>query len=261
MLKLKAEYDKQINIKTVGKSVKGRYLPLIKIGDGNTKLLLVGSVHGREFISSAFIMRSICELLDSGNEIKGKSLYVIPMLNPDGVEIALGRDFPLKETEIFKAEQFKNNANNINLNANFPFYFQKVPRSRQGGNKAASEPETKALIALCEKEVFSSAIALHARGHCIFWRDFGNKEVKGDLRLAKSLEKTCGFELVNPTKKAEDYSGGFENWFRCKYRRPALCIELVKDEEISFADMCCNFDEAVIWDKTKNLLNTYLNFS
>jgi len=261
LLKLKAVYGEKLSIKILGNSVKGRLLPLIKIGRGDAKCLLVGTVHGREFISSAFIMQSISELLKSGYEFSSKSLYVIPMLNPDGAEIALGRDVPSVEVEDFKAQLFKNNANNVNLNANFPFCFKKVPKHRQGGLKACSEPETKALIKLCEEENFSSAIALHARGNCIFWRDFENGAVKGDFRLAESLKKNCGFELISPTKKVEDYSGGFENWFRHRYRRPALCVELVKDEDISFCDMCLNFDKAVIWDKTKNLLETFLKFS
>lgn len=258
LLKLTALYNERLSVKFIGTSVKGRLLPLIKIGRGERKILAVGAVHGREFISSAFLMRSVYDLLENGEELSQKALYILPMLNPDGVEISLSRDKPPAEAENFKAELFKNNANNINLNANFPFCFAKVPKSRQGGERAASEPETKALISLCESKAFSSAISIHARGNCIFWRDFGNGEVKGDFTLAKGFEKNCGFELIAPTKKAEDYSGGFENWFRCRYRRPALCIELVKDEDITFADMCINFSDAVMWDKTKGLLNTFL---
>lgn len=260
LLRLTALYNEKVCVEITGASVKGRLLPLIEIGNGQRKLLAVAAVHGREFISSAFLMRSVYEFLGKGTELCGKSLFVLPMLNPDGVEIALSRDMPLIKKENFKAELFKNNANDINLNANFPFCFKRVPKSREGGTSAASEPETKALIKLCEKEGFSAAISLHARGNCIFWRDFGNGAVKGDKELAKSFENKCGFELIAPTKNAEDYSGGFENWFRCRCRRPALCIELVKDEDIGFSDMCRDFDRAVIWDNTKELLNTFLSF-
>ncbi len=260
LLKLSEVHKDMVCVNFIGKSIKGRCLPLIKIGKGSKKLLLVGSVHGREFVTSAFIMKSISELLKKSFP-QDKCLYAIPMLNPDGVEIAQGRDLPCAEVQDFKSKLFKNNANNINLNANFPFCFSKVPISRQGGKKPSSEPEAKALINLCEKERFVSAISLHARGNCIFWRDSGNKEVKGDYKLAKEFGKSCGFALIDPTKKAEDYSGGFENWFRCRYKRPALCIELVEDEYVSFSDMIKYFEDAVIWDKTKNLLNTYINFS
>ena len=260
LLKLSREHKEKVSIEFIGKSAKGRLLPLIKTGSGNKKLLAIASVHGREHVSSAFVMRSIKELLQK-ESLSNKSLYVVPMVNPDGVEIALGRDVPLYEVKDFKSEFFKNNANNVNLNANFPFCFEKVPKNRQGGVKAASEPETKALIKLCEKERFCAAISLHARGNCIFWRDFGNGRINGDFFLAKSFSQSCGFELISPTQNAEDYSGGFENWFRCRYKKPALCIELVKDEQISFADMSEKFEEAVIWNKTKSLLETYLKFT
>lgn len=260
LLKISECRKDKVSIEFIGKSVNGRLLPLIKLGCGNKKLLVLGTVHGREFVTSAFIMRSISELLEKGEFPRHKSLYVVPMVNPDGAEIFLKRELPQTPVEDFKAELFKNNANNVNLNANFPFCFSKVPLNRQGGKAPASEPETQAIIKLCEKEKFASSISLHARGNCIFWRDFGNKEVKGDLKLAESFEKGCGFELIPPTQKAEDYSGGFENWFRCRYRKPALCIELVKDENICFSDIMKNFEEAVIWEKTKNLFDTYINF-
>lgn len=261
LLLLKEKHEDKLQVNSVGTSCQGRIIPAVRAGAGDEKLLVVASVHGREHITSAFVMRSLKELLESTEVPAEKSLFVVPVLNPDGVEISLGREFPLKKQADFEAELFKNNANNVNLNANFPYFHGKVPKFRQGGNSPASEPETKALMRLCEKEGFASAIALHARGSCIFWRDFGNGQVKGDYKLAKSFEGTCGFELVSPTEKSSDYSGGFENWFRCKFRRPALCVELVKDEKMSFSQMYEKFEEAVLWDKTKSFLRTYMEFS
>lgn len=261
LLLLKEKYEDKLYIGSMGTSCQGRIIPILRAGTGRKKLLVVASVHGREHITSAFIMRSVKELMECGDFPEDKSLFVVPVLNPDGVEISLGREVYFEVPADFRAELFKNNARNVNLNANFPYLFSKVPQSRQGGEGPASEPETKALVNLCEKESFASAIALHARGNCIFWRDFGNGEVKGDFKLARSLSKACGFDLVSPTRNASDYSGGFENWFRCRFRRPALCVELVKDEEISFTDMYPNFEKAVLWDKTQDFLGAYLKFS
>lgn len=261
LLLLKEKHPHGIDVCSIGTSCQGRLIPAFKVGGGSKKLLAAASVHGREHISSAFLMRCVKELLENGGVPEGVSLFVVPVLNPDGVEIALGREHPKSFPEGFEAELFKNNANNVNLNANFPYLHQKVPKSRQGGKGPASEPETKALIRLCEKEGFDSALSLHARGNCIFWRDFGNGGVMGDYKLAKSLEKNCGFELISPTKSPSDYSGGFENWFRCRFRRPALCVELVKDEDIPFNGIHQDFERAVLWDETKGLLRVYTEFS
>lgn len=261
VLKFKEAYSDKICVKIIGASTQKRLIPLIRIGNGSIKQLIVSSVHGREFVTSAFIMRCVKEFLEQGCEIKDKSFYVVPMLNPDGVEVALGNAEPFVKPEGFKCELNKNNANNINLNANFPFCFHKVTKNRQGGKKAATEAETKTLIRLCEEEKFSMAFALHARGNCIFWRDAGNGRIKDDYELSKALRNSCGFELKEPTKRAEDYSGGFENWFRYKYKKPALCIELVEDESMSFSDMCTFFEEAVIWEKTGCFLKILAEFT
>ena len=163
LFELQEKYNSKVSVKSAGTSVMGRIIPLVKTGCGSKKLLAVASVHGREFISSCFIMRCFKDFLKEGCEIKGKSLYILPMLNPDGVEIALKRANPLKQPEDFNPELFKNNANNINLNANFPYQFSFVPKSRQGGKAPASEPETKALINLCKENCFTNCPVWLAR--------------------------------------------------------------------------------------------------
>lgn len=256
-------FGRFVRIRCEGCSEMGRDIPVIRLGCASKKLFLVGSIHGREFVSTAFIMRSLFELMLGCTPAELKSIFcrvsllVMPMANPDGVEIALGREKPCEAAnEDFKL--WKNNARNINLNANFPYKFSFVPLNRQGGNKAASESETKALIDICRKEEFAAAISLHARGNCIFWRDMGNGSIKGDFNIANKLRETCGFELITPTKCAKDFSGGFENWFRCEFKRPALCVELVKDESLSFSQLCTEFDSAVLWQNTRHMLKTFL---
>lgn len=262
LLSLNSRYSRQISVSLAGNSVMGRLIPSVYVGEGDSRLLVVAAMHGREAITSAFIMRSLHELLSKDSFPKGKRLCVVPMLNPDGVEIALGRDIAAAEKLRLSAPSlFKNNADNVNLNANFPYLFNRVPKSRRGGSAPASEPETKALIKLCLEEEFSSAISLHARGNCIFWRDKGNGETAGDKRLTECLRKCCGLEPIAPTEKVEAYSGGFENWFRCRFKKPALCVELVKDEETEFSCLWEDFEDAVVWEKTGHLLEAYLNFS
>lgn len=251
---LKKIYKEKLRVDVFGVTQKGRKLFSLKTGEEAPQILAIGSVHGREAVSALFLMKSLRLLLGSG---KNYSIMVCPMVNPDSVEIFWGRDEPFEKTRDFKAEFFKNNANNINLNANFPFEFSLVPITRQGGREAASENETKAIVALCEKMNFKGAISLHARGNCVFWRDEGNGEIEGDREFAEGIRNSCGFGLIEPTRSPEDYSGGFENWFRHRFQRPAFCVELVKDNEISYRDMCRCFEEAVLWKNTKNLLKVF----
>ena len=258
LIKDSEKLQKHFCIGQYGLSAQGRKLVLIKTGNGSRCLLAVGGIHGREAVSSLFLMKSLRAINPDSPVFKDVTLYVAPMANPDGVEIFWGREKPNNRDFHFVPELYKNNSNNVNLNANFPYIHACVPQNRQGGSFACSEPETRSLIKLCIHKNFNSMISLHARGNCIFWRDRGNGAVKGDLTLTDALCKNCGFTAVAPTESPSDYSGGFENWFRYRFKRPALCIELVRDEDVSYRDMCRCFEDSVIWSKTKNLLETFI---
>ena len=177
----------------------------------------------------------------------------MPVANPDSVEISLCFDEPFCKGEGFSHYSNKDNARGVNLNANFPFEWESVPKERHPGKGAASERETRFLINLCEKNKFEKMLSLHCRGGCIYWRDRGNGEIKGDFALADKIARGCNFYLCGETENAEDYSGGFENWFRHRFKKPALCIELVSVENAPF-DLCCSeFEKYTDWQNTKNL--------
>lgn len=253
-------FKDKIFVKSAGKTEQGRDIFLIRTGKGTKRLFCIGAVHAREYVSSAFLMRSIYELLSENSPALEKaSFYICPMVNPDGVEIALGSSTVDFYEQDFTPELFKNNARNINLNANFPYYFSFVPAKRQGGIFAASEKETQSIINLCRRYDFSAALSFHCRGNVIFWQDRGNGSIKGDKALADILSKNCGFSLMPPTENVIDFSGGFENWFRHKFRKPALCVELVEDESLPFSQHCPQFDYAVNWEKTQFVLETFAN--
>lgn len=268
--KLCDRYSKLLRIGAVGFSEQKREIPVISLGFGAKKLLAVGSIHGREYVTTGFLMRCVEDHAKAFTE-KGVygdfdlremfsefTLYVMPMSNPDSVEIALGRSLPKSPTRDFRAIAYKNNANNINLNANFPYMWTDVPKHRQGGEHAASERETKFLMELCEREQFERMLSFHCRGDCLYWRDGGNGEIEGDKALAEKLKSICGFSLCPFTRLAEDYGGGFENWFRHRFKKPAICVELVKYENASF-DLCCrHFESYTRWDQTRFSLLTMM---
>lgn len=239
-----------------GKSEKGRNIYVLKLGCGKRKILFVGAMHGREYVTTSFLFRSL-ELYASGCEYRKifeeYSFYVVPVCNPDSVEISLGLDVPFEKNENFCHYTNKDNARGVNLNANFPFEWDSVPKERHPGKCAASEKETRFLINLCERNCFEKMLSLHSRGGCIYWKDMGNGETKGDSLLAEKIAKGCKLYLCSVTEKKEDYSGGFENWFRYRFKKPALCIELVSDENAPF-DLCCaEFEKYTDWKNTKRL--------
>ena len=261
--RLACRYKGIIKSGETGISTQGRNILSIILGKGKRKILLIGSVHGREYVTAGYLLKCVEEyashfqrtenigVFNIKNILSDFSFYIVPVSNPDSVEISLGRAYPVKKDKNFCAYTYKNNANNINLNANFPFCFEDVPISRQGGQSGASEGETRFIMTLCEKNDFETAISFHIRGGCVYWRDSKNGRIEGDRDIAENLKNICGFRLCEETKSPQDYSGGFENWFRYRFSRPALCVELVNQEDAPFDLICKEFEKYTDWERTK----------
>ncbi len=264
--RLVCRYRGLVRFADTGTSQKKRNIPTIVLGRGNKKILAVASVHGREYVTTGYLLKCTEEYAESyvrsdkiedfdiRDILSEYSFYIVPMANPDSVEIALGADEPYVLPKDFCAYEYKDNARGVNLNANFPFKWDKVPPSRYGGRGPASERETRFLMALCRKHDFLKVLSFHSRGGCIYWRDAGNGEVKGDCAAAQKIALRCGLRLCSVTESAEDYSGGFENWFRSTYKRPAFCIELVDDETAPFDECCTDFYRYTDFERTKTSL-------
>jgi len=268
--KLAIKYGDILSFRKTGMSTRGRNIYLVRLGKGRRKILLVGGMHGREYVTTGFLLACLeyySYLYTQDEELCGYrikdvlseySFYALPQCNPDSTEIALGREKPLFCQKDFCAVMYKDNAKGVNINANFPFEWTQVPDFRHPGKFAASERETKNLIILCRKYSFEKMLSLHCRGGCIYWRDGKNGIVAQDETLAKKLNNVCGFTLCESTNEKAAYSGGFENWFRYEFKRPGLCVELIKNDNAPF-DMCCkNFYEYTDWQRTKKLLAAIL---
>ncbi len=264
--RLEEKYKGLIHTFCIAFSTQGRCIPVLSLGCGERKILGVSAIHGREYVSTGYILLCLEEYAEAflcgetycGYDVRGIlkdfTFHIVPMANPDSVEIALGRVKPLVQVQNFNSYFYKNNANNVNINANFPFEWQAVPEYRQGGSSAGSEAETKFLIKLCEKQQYEKMLSFHSRGDCLYWRDEGNGEIEKDRAVAERLSEVCGFTLCTPTKEKSDYSGGFENWFRYKFRKPAVCVELIKDENAPFSMCCKDFYNLTRWEQTRGAL-------
>ncbi len=90
----KFQDSKLIDISTAGYSVEGRVIKLIKIGTGEINVMAWSQMHGDESTATLalldflkFINSSDDDFNDLRNTILSKiTLYIIPMLNPDGTE-------------------------------------------------------------------------------------------------------------------------------------------------------------------------------
>jgi len=275
---LSAQYPELVQLGSIGQSVEGRELLLIRLGTGPKKLLLLGAHHAREYITAAFLMETADEYTraaatggtygeyDLAAMLKAVTVYIVPMVNPDGVNLVQNGVESVKNPEKVKAmrmlkksyAEWKANINGVDLNRQYPCHWDvkasntAVPSSEMyKGTAPATEPEVKAVMALCNSTDFGLAASFHTKGEVIYWADSGTEEaVAADAAIAQSLADVTGYKLAPVSQDPAVYGAGFENWFRQEFKRPGFCVELTPPDKTSAPHDDTQFD-ALVWKRSK----------
>ena len=235
----------------IGRTACGRDIVAYNIGNGGG--LLIGSAfHGMERITSAMALRflsDVCKKMETDGDfatfIMQKGLTVVPMVNPDGVEISVNGVKTAGERAEFVSEcllkagmphtKWQVNACGVDINHNFDAghaLLRKMettagitgPAPRQfGGLSPHSEPETKTLVNLCRRFEPSRVYAFHSQGEEIFYRS-GSRLPAGSAAIARLLADTSGYTL--PVQSGLASHGGFKDWFIKEMGRPGFTIEI-----------------------------------
>lgn len=244
---LKNRFPDLLKIYTAGYSEDGREILMYTLGTGDKKALVTGAIHAREHITTKYLLKTTEDYCDAYYSTTGYygdydiysllneyTLYIIPCANPDGLEIILSNDTPEKYVRVSKLSEYKANKNGVDLNRNFPIAWDYINNGVTSpadyyfkGYESGSAKETQVLMSLCLENDFDFMISVHIKGNCIFWGDTYKTENNAIYKaFAEDICKASGLAMTQPTKKAKDYGGGFENWFRHQFNRPGICIEL-----------------------------------
>jgi hypothetical protein len=200
---------------SIGSSVQGRGITGYRFGDGPNKIIFVGGTHGDERSSVQILNSWIDQLELNPTRIPAhQTIIVIPNLNPDGY-----------------AANRRTNANNVDLNRNFPSNNWKsgvtMPDQSYlehgGGTHPLSEPESSALANYVTSQGPRLVLTYHAAGSVVIPNHSGDSNA---IAIEYGKQSTVGYRSDGNGLFHYDTTGAFEDWLHDKRGIPALLIEL-----------------------------------
>ena len=169
LAKLTAQYPHLAKVYTIGESVQGKQLYVLKISIDKEERKLekpmfkyVGNMHGNEGVGHELLINLAGHLLyEYGKDdritklINNTEIHIMPTLNPDGFEIARPGDCNGADKK-----SGRTNANGVDLNRNFPDQYRTRPLNRET-ILAGREPETLAVMTWIINNPFVLSANLH----------------------------------------------------------------------------------------------------
>ncbi|XP_077540980.1 carboxypeptidase B-like isoform X1 [Haemaphysalis longicornis] len=239
------------NVMTIGKSFENRDLKIIKLSSGRAKraVWLDGGMHAREWISPATVMYILEELVSgysNDNEttriLDTFDVYGMPVANPDGYEYTHILNRMWRKTRSTTASFLCRGAD---PNRNFGFKWSSGGSSSKAcsevfaGNKAFSEPETKAManFIYARRREIMAYLTFHSYSQ-LWLTPWGYTALKpaNYLELARAarvataaLEKVHGtrYNVGTSTSLLYVASGGSDDWALGEAQIPyAYTVEL-----------------------------------
>lgn len=236
---LERHYEGLVQYESIGRSLDGRDIFMLKVGKGKDNIIVTGGVHGRESINPMVLLcmaEYYCEEFQAAME--RISIYMVPVVNPDGYSIAI-RGFDCLSSDIYRrmCERkhipyylWKYNARCVDINRNFPSLTWK---KKDVKDEAGSEPETSALMELFQSISSIGYIDYHSRGKQIYYhrKSLTENYNREQFRIACVLNTLTGYELVPPKDEIEpdDSGGNTVHYYSEQFCLPALTIETVDE--------------------------------
>ena len=232
-------------------------------GNGPRKVIFSASHHANEWITSLVLLKfaeELAEAIRSDGEIFGRkarelaetvTIYMVPMVNPDGVDLVTGairpgdiqydlaarlaRDYPT----IPFPDGWKANLLGVDLNLQYPAGWLQAREIKfaQGfvrpgprdyvGRAPLNQFESRALYGYTEFIDPALVLALHSQGREIYWQ-FKDISVPGAEELGRKMAAASGYTLAD-TPYASSFAG-YKDWFIQQFGRPGYTVEVGEGE-------------------------------
>lgn len=271
-------YPNLCTVNVIGQSADKRNLYEVVLGNPEAEkhFLVIANLHAREYMTTQLCMRQIEYYLNNYNQklngvkisalLKKVAIHYIPSCNPDGTAISQYGFSAIRSTRLRKNLQkmggssttWKANARGVDLNRNWDIAFRKKGRmgsSGYHGPKAASEPETKALVkwveGLQKNSTVVGMISYHSTGSIMYGRcaDSATRAVKyHTTRMVGVARKLTQYTLM-PTESISSANGCSREYFLYKKKIPCVTIEVGRN-----ACPLKTSEFSSIWNKNKSLV-------
>jgi len=243
---------------TIGQSTLGRPIRYIRFGKGPREVFYNASFHANEWINTPLLMKFL-EILSKSyvNNLnvfgypakylfENTSLYIVPMVNPDGVDLVTG-NYPENSQIVQNTKRISQNYPNIpypsgwkanivgtDLNLQFPAGWEEAKRIKfeQGftspaprdfvGSGPLTAPEAIAIYNFTLSHNFRLAIAYHTQGKIIYWQ-FQDYTPQESRNIVRAFSEVSGY---SPEETPYNSSfAGYKDWFIQNYSKPGFTIE------------------------------------
>ncbi|CAB3387113.1 Hypothetical predicted protein, partial [Cloeon dipterum] len=223
-----------VSVQTIGSSIEGRPLKMIKITGAKAgpkpAFYIDGGIHAREWISPASVSYIIQELVENREKYAfadSIDFYIVPVVNPDGYEYTHNG---MRLWRKNRKDAQKGRCAGTDLNRNFGYKWGGAGSSRDpcqeiyAGSGPFSEPETQAI------RNFVSSLGTRVRGYVTF-HSYGqyilypwgyDKKVPPDYTdldrigkmAAKKMREVGGasYTVGNSASLLYAASGGADDW-------------------------------------------------
>ncbi len=241
------------------RSAFGRPIRSLVIGNGPRRVLYAAAFHANEWITAPVILKfveDLAEAIRTGGTVGGVdgaglaqqvTIYTVPMVNPDGVDLVTGalqpeqlgyaaaaeisRNFP----NIPFPDGWKANLLGVDLNLQYPAGWLQAREIKfsQGFDRPAprdfvgraplTQPESRAMVEYTEVVDPALVLAYHTQGKVIYWQ-FEDVFVEGARELGERLAALSGYALEDTPY--ESAFAGYKDWFIKYYHKPGYTIEV-----------------------------------
>ncbi len=241
----------------IGKSVMGRPLWYLSIGEGEKSVFYNAAHHANEWITVPLLLsfaEKLARAYAEGGKIFGRSakeiyqsaaIYIAPCVDPDGVDLVTGE---LTGGEFYNGAKriaqsypnipfpsgWKANIRGTDLNLQYPAGWEQARENKFAlgvvgpapadyvGSSPLSAPESRAMYDFTLALSPQLTLAYHTQGEVIYWRYLDLLPPRS-REIAETFSAVSGY-AAEETPFASGFAG-YKDWFIQNFDRPGYTIE------------------------------------